>query len=134
MSTIKSIAELFNLNIDDDIPIKVVNRVPSKPQYNYPITDYKAISIAKKELTKEYLKEWDSTPLTYISLYLDVEKVIEYNKNLYYYIIATGGDISGIDKDTFWDGEISKESCKKLRCLVDVNNGGYIYLKDKSIK
>ena len=130
----KSLAELFNLNIDDDIPIKTTNEVPPKPQYNYPITDYKAISIAKKELTKEYLKDWDSNLITYISLYLDIEEVIEYNKKLYYYIIATGGDISGVDKNTFWDGEVSKESCKKLRCLVDVNNGEYIYLKNKSIK
>ena len=130
----KSLAELFNLNIDDDIPVKTSSEVSSKPQYNYPISDYKAISIAKKELTKEYLKDSDSNIITYISLYLDIEEVIEYNKKLYYYIIATGGDISGVDKDTLWDGEVSKESCKNLRCLVDVNNGDYIYLDDKSIK
>ena len=134
MSVMKNINELFNLNIDDDIPIKVTREEPPKPKNNYPITEYKAISIAKKELTKEYLKDWNNDIPTYISLYLDVEEVIEYNNNLYYYIIATGGDISGVDKDTFWDGEISKELLKKLRCLIDVTNGKYIYLKDKSIK
>lgn len=124
----KSLREIFNLDYDNDIPIKIENKEPKISSYKYPITEYEALKIAKKHLTKEYIKILNNNDITYISLYLKIIKIIEYNTKKYYYIKASGGDISGVEKDTYWDREITKEECKKLRCLIDVNTGEYKYI------
>ncbi len=131
MSVINKIMSILELDYDDDIPIKIGRDKPQRKHYNYPITEYEALSIAKKELTKAYIEDCSSSIITYVSLFLEVINVIKYNNNNYYYIKATGGDISGADNDTSWDREVTKEECKKLKCLVDVNNGKYIYIGNK---
>lgn len=126
MSTISKIYELLMGNEDDDGIL--IKREPIKSKYNYKVSEYEALSIAKEELTKVYIKNYRDSLITYISLYLKIDKVLKINNKEYYYIKATGGEISGIDGDTLWDGEITKNGADKLKCLVDVNIGKYKYV------
>lgn len=130
--SLKTIAELFGFVSDPDIPIKINSDV-KKMEYNFPISESEAISIADKKLTKVYMKNWTGGIPTYVSLFLEVVDVVNVKRHKFYYIKATGGDISGVDDGVLWDGVISKNGCKKLQCLVDVNTGKYIYIGDKDI-
>ena len=90
------------------------------------------MSIANEEITKEFIKNYRDEFITYLSIYLKIEKVVKINDKEYYYIKATGGEISGVDGDTFWDGDINPNYLDKLKCIIDVNTGKYKYIgKDK---
>ena len=128
---LKNLREIFALDDDYDIPIK---RETPKPKYNYKVTEYVAKDIAKKKLTKIYLNSIDNDNITYVSLYLEVKDIVKKNNKEYYHLIATSGDISGFDKDTLWDGEISKNALQDLQCLIDVNTKEFIYIGNKPIE
>lgn len=133
MNTMKRLREIFNLDYDNDIPIKIENKESKISSYKYSITEYEALKIAKKNLTKEYIRILKNNDITYVSLYLKMTKIVEYNAKKYYYIKASGGEVSGIEKDTYWDREITKEDYKKLRCLIDVDTGDYKYINERDV-
>ena len=134
--SLRKIYELLLGYDDPDIPIKKKPLIPivEKPVYHYPVSESEALSIADKKLTKVYMKNWDGGIPTYVSLFLEVDGVVTKNNRKYYHIKCTGGDISGADNGTLWDGEVSKKGAKKLQCLIDVENGKYIYIGDKHIE
>ncbi len=136
MSIINKLYELLLGDEDPDIPIKKEPLIKSeqKSEYNYPISEDEALDIANDKLTKVYMKDWNEGIPTYVSLFLNIDNVITKNNRKYYHIKCTGGDISGADRYTLWDGEVSKEEAKKLQCLIDVNTGKYIYMKDEHIE
>ena len=134
--SLEKIYELLFGSVDPDIPIKRKSIVPEeeKPGYHYPVSEQEALSIADEKLTKLYMKDWDGGIPTYVSLFLEIDSIVTKNNREYFYIKCTGGDISGMDGYTLWDGEVSKESAKKLQCLVDVDNGKYIYIGNQHIE
>ena len=136
MSSIKKIFEFLLGDEDPDIPIKKepLIKPEQKTEYNYPISEDEALDIANNKLTKEYMKDWNEGIPTYVSLFFDIDNIVTKKNRKYYHIKCTGGDISGVDGGTLWDGEVSKTEAKKLQCLIDVENGKYIYIKDKHIE
>ena len=130
MMNLKKIKELF---FDDE---EVIESEPfeikyPKSKYNFKVSEYEALLIAQNKLTKEYLKlgEQDNS---YINLFLRVKDVITRDNSKYYYIECVGGDISGYDGNTFWDGEITESAKAKLKCLINVDTGKYKYIGNES--
>lgn len=107
-------------NIEDDNP------------YNFNISKSDAFYIANQNenLKTDYYRRRKGN-ITYIGFNEKSIKLVSLNKKIYWQIQILDGEVSGIDYngeyETCWDGFFSKSDLKKLRCLIDVDTGEYIY-------
>lgn len=110
-----------------------MNKYKEEMKYNFPISENQAIEIAERNenLKTDYCKHTNRGAISYLSFEdRKVDLVEIYNKK-YWQIQILAGDVSGMsvtDKEDYcWDGWLGKDDLKKLRCLIDVQTGEYIY-------
>lgn len=139
---ISKIRNLFNKNSDsDEESIDLLSILLKDSVYElddsdeYPISQYKAFCIANQpqNLKSDYCK-LDDRRITYIDFTHCKVELIDYNNEQYWHIKIINGDVSWVKFDdddefntTFCDGPFLEDDFKKLQCLVNVNNGTYLY-------
>jgi hypothetical protein len=139
MWIIKRIYEIFSKdNIDDylvDFDIKEKDK-----KYNFPILRSQAIEIADRNenLKTDFCRNSDRSNISFLCFSKWKINVVKLNGKKYWQIQILGGDVSGIefleDGTKYWDGHFLEKDLKLLRCLIDVENGEYIYYPDESKK
>lgn len=101
-------------------------------KYKFPITKNHAIDIAYRDenLKTDFFRRRRDY-ISYIGFKDNKTEVVEINNKKYWQVQILDGEISGIDGDCLWDGDLDEKSLKKLRCLIDVETGKYIYYPHK---
>ena len=103
-----------------------------EPDENFNISKSDAFYIANQNenLKTDYYRRRKGN-ITYIGFNDKSIKLVSLNNKKYWQIQILDGEVSGIDYngeyETCWDGFFSKSDLKKLRCLIDVDTGEYIY-------
>ena len=101
--------------------------------YAYPILRSIAISIARKNntLKTDFCRNSNRKGITYLGFNKYSIDVIEIKNKTYWIFQVLDGEISWIEyqnkRETSCDGNFTEDDLKYLRCLIDVNNGEYIY-------
>ena len=123
MGNFKKILELLSGDEEDSIlePIEISEEEKRK---------IKATEIAEKKLEKYYIKN-NKDNYSYLGLSIVYVGIVNYKDEDYYYYKAIGGEISGFDGEILWDGEITDEECKDLKCLINTKTLKYIHVDDK---
>lgn len=99
---------------------------------SFPISKNKAFNIANidENLKTDFYRNYGGD-ITFLSLNKYNIDLVKLEEKLYWQVQILNGDISGCGyyhgNITDWDGRFSKRDLKKLRCLIDVETGEYIY-------
>lgn len=110
-------------------------------QYKFLISSDTAYEIAcqNENLKTDYCRA-NRKSYSYIGFRDKRIDLVEIDQRLYWKIQILDCDISGIDfekgETVFWDGFVPDKDLYKLKCLIDVETGEYIYYprKDKKIR
>ena len=125
-------------NINDEYGIDINEIIERKrkeieledSKYDFPIKRSQAIGIANrnKNLKTDYCKN-SSKLITYLSFNKFDVDVVEKNDRKYFQVQVKGGEISWVEDDSYYDGDLCYEGEDEdiLRCLIDVETGEYIY-------
>lgn len=106
-------------------------------KYDFPILRSKALEIADDDenLKSDYCRNAKNGFISWLSFKDKKIKIVEINNKKYWQIQILDADISGViekrNSSMHWDGTISKEDSKLLRCLIDTQTGEYIYYPDQ---
>lgn len=101
--------------------------------YSYPILRSKAINIAKENntLKTDFCRNSNNKGISYLGFNTYKIEIIEKGNKIYWQFTVLDGHISWIENTdsstTYYDGKLSDNDLKYLRCLIDVNTGEYIY-------
>lgn len=147
MESFKSIDKMLKIDshendIINQVMLKYIERASIKiekdEKYDFPIKKSQAIEIAQRNenLKTDYIKNTNRGYITYLNFENKKVKIVKKNNKKYWQLQVISGDVSGIkvdtDGDIHWDGWLGKEDLKKLRCLIDVETGEYIYYPVKN--
>ena len=101
--------------------------------YGFKISEAEALEIANRNenLKSDFCRNSRRKYITYLRFDQTEIGIVKLEGKKYWQIQILDGDISGIDykdeEECFWDGFFGKDDLRKLRCLIDVGTGEYIY-------
>ncbi len=134
-----SIKNLFKKNewidpweVEDEEDFFEDNMQEKDKEYDFPILRSEAIKIANENenLKTDFCRQYKRN-ITYLSFRKKKMDLIEKDGKKYWQIQVLYGEISGINQksygEEYWDGFLLKRDLEKLRCLIDVETGEYIY-------
>ena len=126
------------LKKDEENVFDIFSIKEAKDNYNFPISRSDAFKIARlnETLKTDYYRKCREN-LTYISFDELKITLVEKKKKKYWQVEVLSGERSGVEiKKNYtidWDGIIPKKDLSKLRCLIDVETGEYIYYPKKNL-
>ena len=102
-------------------------------KYPYKINKKLAIEIANKDYTlkNDFLKNTNQNEISYVTFYDYITDIVERNKKKYWQIQVNKGKYTWVEinkkRVKHNERELNEDDFKILRCLIDVQNGDYIY-------
>ena len=123
---------VFPMDVEDEEDFFDSDMEEKDKEYNFPILRSQAIRIANQNenLKTDFCRQYKGF-VSFLGFDKKKMEVIEKEGRKYWQIQVLAGEISGINQrskgEEYWDGFLSESDLGKLRCLIDVETGEYIY-------